>query len=73
MKKLYISAILTFICIIAYAQTVEIRGRVTDDEGRALPGAVVMNSDKTVNALTNSAGDYRIRVKEGDILVYSIL
>ena len=60
-------------CSIASAQTIEIRGRVTDDEGRALPGAVVMTQDKTVNALTNSTGDYRIKVKNGDVLVYSIL
>ena len=73
MKRLYILAILTLMCSIASAQTIEIRGRVTDDEGRALPGAVVMTQDKTVNALTNSAGDYRIKVKNGDVLVYSIL
>ena len=60
-------------CSIVSAQTIEIRGRVTDDEGRALPGAVVMTQDKTVNALTNSTGDYRIKVKSGDVLVYSIL
>ena len=73
MKRLYILAIQTLLCSIASAQTIEIRGRVTDDEGRALPGAVVMTQDKTVNALTNSAGDYRIKVKNGDVLVYSIL
>ena len=73
MKRLYILAILTLMCSIASAQTVEIRGKITDDEGRALPGVVVMTQDKSATAQTNSTGDYRIKVKSSDVLMYSML
>ena len=57
----------------AYAQKINVRGKVTDDEGRALPGVVVMNSDKSVNTVTNGNGDYTIKVTPEDILIYTML
>lgn len=79
MKRLYIHKIL--LCILlctttsvsSFAQKINVRGKVTDDGGRALPGVVVMNSDKSVNTVTNSNGDYIIRVTSDDILIYTML
>lgn len=79
MKRLYIGKfLLSALCILAisvssFAQKVNVRGKVTDDEGRALPGVVVMTGDKTVNTVTNSNGDYTIRVTSDDILIYTML
>ena len=79
MKRLFIQKyLLSALCIFtisvaSYAQKMNVRGKVTDDEGRALPGVVVMTGDKTVNTVTNSNGDYTIRVTSDDILIYTML
>ena len=79
MKKLYIHKFLLFLLLVlmtsvsSFAQKVNVRGKVTDDEGRALPGVVVMTGDKTVNTVTNSNGDYTIRVTSDHILIYTML
>lgn len=79
MKRIHTYKFLLFVlCIFAlsvstYAQRKTLKGRVTDDEGRALPGVVVMNADKSVNAVTNSTGDFTIRVTPEDVLVFTML
>lgn len=53
---------------------VVVTGRVTDEQGTALPGVTVRLKNTNVAAMTNNDGNYRIAVpKNGDILVFNMI
>lgn len=74
MKKL-ITLILALITIIpAFAQTKTISGTVRDEEGKILPGAIIVvksggkNGAVVSSTTTNTSGKYTITAKDGDFI-----
>jgi TonB-linked SusC/RagA family outer membrane protein len=56
------------------AQTVNIKGKVTDSEGNALPGTAVTVQGATVGASTNDSGEYVLEnVPEGTVLEFTLV
>ncbi|NOW93370.1 TonB-dependent receptor [Mucilaginibacter sp. SG564] len=57
-----------------YAQTITVKGKVTDNKGLPLPGASVKVKGTTNGILTNANGDYSITVPDGNaVLVFSFI
>ena len=54
-------------------QTITVRGTVYDDQGAPLPGAGVMVKGTTQGAITDLDGNYEIRVKPNQTLVFSFV
>jgi TonB-linked SusC/RagA family outer membrane protein len=52
---------------------VTIRGRVTDENGEAIPGVTVSVSGTTIGTATDLNGDYSLTVPEGSTLVFSFI
>ena len=57
---------------VAFAQT-QVRGKVTDAEGKPLAGVTVLVKGTTNGTMTASDGTYSLRVKQGDVLEFSCL
>ena len=55
------------------AQENAIKGNVTDTTKEPLPGVTIYNSTSGKGALTNFDGNYTIKAKKGDILVFSFV
>ena len=55
-----------------YAQEVTVGGRVTDAaDGSSIPGVTVVIKNTTLGAVSDIDGNYTLKVKPGDILVFS--
>ncbi|MCK9203493.1 MAG: TonB-dependent receptor [Bacteroidales bacterium] len=55
-----------------YAQEVALSGKVTDAaDGSSIPGVTIVIKNTTLGAVTDIDGNYTIKVKPGDILVFS--
>ncbi|WP_087941253.1 SusC/RagA family TonB-linked outer membrane protein [Algoriphagus faecimaris] len=52
---------------------IEIKGRVTDASGLALPGVTVMIEGTSTGTVTDVDGNYTISASEGDVLVFSFV
>ncbi|MCU0386719.1 MAG: carboxypeptidase-like regulatory domain-containing protein, partial [Flavihumibacter sp.] len=50
-----------------------ISGKITDEKGNALEGVSVSEKNGTANAVTNKNGEFKLTVKEGAILVLSMV
>ena len=57
---------------VAFAQT-QVRGKVTDADGKPLAGVTVMVKGTTNGTMTASDGTYSLRAKQGDVLEFSCL
>lgn len=57
---------------VALAQK-EITGKVTDSKGEAMPGVSVREKGTTNGQQTNAEGQYKIKVKENAVLVFSFV
>jgi TonB-linked SusC/RagA family outer membrane protein len=56
------------------AQTLNIKGKVIDQEGNALPGVAVQIQGTTVGIITNENGDYLLNnVSKGNILEFALV
>ena len=55
------------------AQTVAMKGKVTDISGSTLPGVNVIIKGVTTGTITNAEGNYEIDAKSGDILKFSFI
>lgn len=74
MKKLITLLILTLLSVSAFAQIVEVRGRVSDaSDGAPLAGVVVYVQNTSANTTTDIEGNYSIQARKGDVLVFSFL
>ncbi|MEN7547575.1 carboxypeptidase-like regulatory domain-containing protein [Rapidithrix thailandica] len=69
MQYLYLGIIL-FFSLSSFAQTVEISGRVFDEAGEPLPGAVLHVND-SIYAITDIEGNFRLRAEVGDTVICS--
>lgn len=54
-----------------YFAIVEVKGRVTDDSGRPIPGVIIREKGKKNSTTTNEKGDYQLKVDESSSLVFS--
>src|SRR5580692_1692095 len=54
-----------------HAQVREVRGRVTDTTGNAIPFATVQVKGSKVTAVADGDGKFSIKASSGDILVFS--
>lgn len=50
-----------------------ISGKITDESGRALAGANILNKNTKKGSVTNAEGTYSIRAEQGDVLVFSYI
>ncbi len=57
----------------ALAQDQSVTGKVTNEQGAAMPGVTVLIKGTTVGSLTNREGDYTIRVAAGQVLIFRML
>lgn len=67
-RLLILFALLCSVC--AFAQELTVSGTVSDETG-TLPGASVVVSGKSMGVVTDIDGNYTIKVKKGDKLVFS--
>lgn len=69
----YLLLILTVLPAGLYAQNVRLQGTVTDENGRPLPGAVVVQKGTATGGITDEAGVFAIDVPQGATLSVSYL
>ncbi len=70
-KILSLLAVMLLTWSVATAQTREIQGRVTDEQGAAVEGASVLIKGTTTGVAADAQGNFRISAKNGDVLVVS--
>jgi TonB-linked SusC/RagA family outer membrane protein len=72
-----IISMLLYVCFLnvdLYAQNLNIKGKVIDQDGNALPGAAVRIQGTTVGAVTNDDGDYVLNnVPRGSVLEFILV
>lgn len=76
MKQLLLTigaGILVLLLAPAYAQTHELTGRVTAEDGSVLPGVNISLKNTTKGTTTNDKGRYTISVDPGTTLVFSFI
>ncbi len=76
MKKLLISfSLILFLCLqVALAQTREITGTITADDGVAIPGVSVVVRGTTIGTITDAEGYYSLDVPESaQILMFTFI
>jgi TonB-linked SusC/RagA family outer membrane protein len=74
MKSIILSLFLSFVGVIATAQTYEIQGTVTDPNGMPLPGVSIVVQNTTKGTTTDFDGNYAIsNVAQGETLVFSFM
>ncbi len=72
-QALLVLTLLMSTTIVAHAQTV-VTGKITDDTGEVLPGAIVTITGTTSGALSDEEGEYSIEVPDGNaLLVFSFM
>jgi len=73
MRKLLIVTVCSMLCIvqIAWSQTVEISGKVTDSKDLPIPGATVQEKNSKSGTVTDANGAFKMNVKPGAKLVVS--
>ncbi len=60
-----------FMMHIAVGQTVEVSGKVTDDNGSPIAGASVQDKATKVGTSTDATGNFKLTARRGAILVIS--
>ncbi|WP_232745180.1 carboxypeptidase-like regulatory domain-containing protein [Capnocytophaga sp. H4358] len=74
--KFKILTLFTFVfswCLTLSAQTVSVKGTVTDESKVPLPGVSVLIKNTTRGVATDFDGKYEIKANQGDVLVFSYL
>jgi TonB-linked SusC/RagA family outer membrane protein len=73
-KSLFLFCFLVLSIQIAYAQSRQITGKVSDKKGEGLPGVSVAVKGTTVGAITDAGGNYAVNVSgNNSTLVYSYI
>ncbi|GAA4406094.1 SusC/RagA family TonB-linked outer membrane protein [Nibrella viscosa] len=76
MKKLLFSWGLTLLSLmtsLTFAQTMEVKGRVTDETGSAIYGVNVLVKGTNRGTITNNQGEYSISAQKGATLTFSYI
>lgn len=71
MRKIASLAMLMLFSALAFAQTRSVTGKVTDEQGIAVPLASVTIKGTNQGTIADQAGTFFIKVKTGDVLVIS--
>lgn len=70
----FIAGCHTFDALAVASPDHEVKGKVTDSKGAALPGVNILVKDSQTGTITDKNGDYSLRVSTGsDILVFSFI
>ncbi|MCX2486078.1 SusC/RagA family TonB-linked outer membrane protein [Pedobacter sp. MR2016-24] len=64
---------LLFCTVIVHAQSIQVKGKVTDETGGGMPGATVKVKGKAAATATDNNGNFAIQAAATDILVINIL
>ena len=74
-KKVLILFAISFIPIcFSFAQTKEIKGKVTDVNGESLESVnITIRGNSSISTLTNSSGEFSIQAKENDLLYFTLI
>ena len=72
LKRILTSMLLMFCCTLIYAQ-VEIGGTVVDGANEPIIGATVMEKGTTNGAVTDLDGHFKLKVKQGAVLVFTYI
>ncbi len=64
---------LLFICSSLHAQQTDIKGIVSDSSGEPLPGVSISIKGTTFGTITNMDGQFTIRAKKGNTLIFSFI
>ena len=64
---------LLFVCSSLHAQQMDIKGIVSDTSGEPLPGVSISVKGTTSGTITNMDGQFSIRARKGNILVFSFI
>src|SRR5690349_13029309 len=68
-KILSLLSVMLLFALVATAQTRQISGRVTDEQGNPVEGASVLVKGTTSGTAADAQGNFRISAKAGDVLV----
>jgi hypothetical protein len=70
-KFLTLFAVLVLSCVLAFAQTKVVTGKVTDQQGQPVPFASIRVKGTKQGVSADADGNYTIKVKQGDVLMIS--
>ena len=70
-KKIAMLFLLTFCSLLTMAQELTVKGTIKDDTGLELLGASIVVKGTTKGVAADGEGRYEIKVKNGDVLVFS--
>lgn len=76
MKEKYLTFVMFVLsCFLTtlMAQTISVKGKVTDDKKTPLPGVSVVVKGSTHGTSTDFDGNYQIQAKAGDVLEFSFV
>ena len=73
MKKIRMLALGLLMASLGFAQPAqkEVTGKVTDNNGQGLSGVTILNQNSKESAVSSNDGSYRIKARQGDVLVFS--
>ncbi len=70
MKKLLTLITFCLICLFTFAQNnVEVKGKITDENGQAISNAEIVVRNTTYKLTTNDRGEYSINLPEGKYVI----
>jgi TonB-dependent starch-binding outer membrane protein SusC len=72
-RNMFVSGMMTLMCICSYAQERVVTGTIKDAAGVGLPGANVLVKGTTNGTTTNADGNFSINAAAGNVLVVSFI
>ena len=73
MKKHIILFIAIFFASVLHAQTINIRGTVTDTSNETLPGVSITIKGTQTGTVSDANGNYSIRAQRGNVLEFTFV
>lgn len=73
MKRIIAILAMVVLTTSAFAQNLEVKGKITDKAGAGLPGASVLIKDTTIGVASDLDGNYSILATENAVLVFSYI
>ncbi|WP_299777852.1 SusC/RagA family TonB-linked outer membrane protein [uncultured Formosa sp.] len=76
MRKIHVLSFIVFFTSmfsVLFAQNIDVKGTVIDDNGLPLPGVNILLKGTTSGTSTDFDGNYVIKASSGDILIFSFL
>ena len=72
--KVFLTVILSFSVSVAFAQKIDVTGKVTDEKGEPMPGVgVIDKNNPKVGTVTDLDGVYKIKVAKEGFLEFSFM